>query len=233
MFSSLYEPRYGMKSNNPDRSKEQVNRAFEREDTLPLAAAHSSSSTGVIDNIEDQDTALVTIVDLPEIEDRDTARVAAVEQPEIEDRDTARVAAVEQPEIELPTRPLAAAPPPLRPVAEPKTAISRGQALIGILFLAIVVFNAINAGNAGFIGSQGWAIVLNGSTNANATNPLDVVKNKLKQHSTPGVSPPATPALRSAQYINDIIQSMTLNQKLGQMMIVQFVGSTYLPDISA
>ena len=42
-----------MKSNNPERSKEQINRAIEREDTLPLAAARSPSSTGVIDN---QDT---------------------------------------------------------------------------------------------------------------------------------------------------------------------------------
>jgi beta-N-acetylhexosaminidase len=217
MFSSLYELRYGMKSNDPDRSKEQVNRAIEREDTLPLAAARSSSSTGVIDNIEDQDTAMVTIVAIPEIEDQNTALVAAVEQPE----------------IELPTRPLAAAPLPPRPVTEPKIAISRGKALIGILFLAIVVFNAINAGNAGFIGPQGWAIVLNGPNNANATNPLDAVRKKLKQHPTPGVSATATPALTSSQYINDIIQNMTLDQKLGQMMIVQFVGSTYLPDISA
>lgn len=212
-----------MKSTNPERSKEQINRAMEREDTLPLAAARSPSSTGVIDN---QDTWGND--ELEAIEDQDTALVAIAAIPEIEDQDTAMVAAVEQPEIELPTRPLAAASPSPRPDTEPRTAISRGKVLIGILFLAIVVFNAINAGNAGFIGPQGWAFVLSDSNNANGTNPLDAVKKKLHQHPTPGVSATATPA----QYINDIIQNMTLDQKLGQMMIVQFVGSTYLPDIS-
>ncbi|HKV59910.1 MAG TPA: glycoside hydrolase family 3 N-terminal domain-containing protein, partial [Ktedonobacteraceae bacterium] len=49
---------------------------------------------------------------------------------------------------------------------------------------------------------------------------------------TPGASATATP-ITPAQYIDDIIQNMTLDQKLGQMMIVQFIGSTYLPDISA
>src|SRR6202011_281788 len=75
-------------------------------------------------------------------------------------------------------------------------------------------------------------IVLNGSNNANATNPLDAVRNKLHQHPTPGVSATATPALTPAQYINDIIQNMTLDQKLGQMMIVQFRDPTYSFNIS-
>lgn len=198
-----------MKSNNPERSKEQTNKALEKEDALPLAAARSPSSTGVIDN--------------QDFWENDKLEA-------IEDQDTAMVAAVHQPEIELPTRPLVAAP---HPVIEPRIAISRGKALIGILFLAIVVFNAINAGNAGFIGTQGWAFVLGGPNNTNATNPIDAVRNKLHQHLAPGVSATAMPALTSAQYINDIIQNMTLDQKLGQMMIVQFVGSTYLPDISA
>ncbi len=218
-----------MKSNNPESSKEQVNRAIEREDTLPLAAARAPSSTGIIDN---KITPVWENEGFEAIEDQDTARVTIVEKPEIEDQDTARVAAVQQPEIELPTRPLAAAHQPRRPVAEPRTAISRGKALIGILFLAIVVFNAINAGNSGFIGAQGWAIVLSGSNNTNTTNPLDAVRKKLHQSSTPGVSATATP-FTPAQYINDIIQNMSLDQKLGQMMIVQFVGSTYLPGISA
>ena len=218
-----------MKSNNLERSKEPANKALENEATLPLAAARSPSFTGVIDN---KITPVWENEGFEAIEDQDTALVSAVAQPEIEDQDTALVAAVAQPEIELPTRPLVAAPLP-RPVTELRTAISRGKALIGILFLAIVVFNAINAGNAGFIGTQGWAFVLGGSNNTNATNPIDAVKNKLHQQPTPGVSATATPALTSAQYINDIIQNMTLDQKLGQMMIVQFVGSTYLPDISA
>ncbi len=235
-----------MKSNNHALSKEQSNNAFEKEDTLPLSAARSPSSTGVIDNrdiwendefeaIEDQDTARVIITALPETGDEDTDKVAAVAHPEIEGQDAAMMSTVIQPEVELPTRPYAAAslPPLPHSTIEPRFAISRGKALIGILFLAIVVFNAINTGNAGFIGTQGWAFVLNGSNNTNATNPIDAVKDKLHQHPAPGAIGTATPALTSAQYINDIIQNMTLDQKLGQMMIVQFVGSTYSPAISA
>jgi beta-N-acetylhexosaminidase len=227
MFFSPNELRYRVKSNNPDRSKEQVNRAIEREDTLPLAAARLPSSTGIIDN---KITPVWGNEGFEAIEDRDTALLRAVEQPEIEDQDAALVRAVEQSRSELPTRPLIAAlaPPSARPVIEPRITISRGKALIGILFLAIVVFNAINAGNAGFIGAQGWAFVLGGSNNASGSNPLDAVKKKLHQHPTPGVSATPTPA----QYINDIIQSMTLDQKLGQMMIVQFRDPTYSFDIS-
>lgn len=200
-----------MTSNNPDLSKEQINRAIEKVETLPLAAAHVPSTTGIIDNkgFWDNDTRGA-------IEDQNTARVTAVEQPSIEDQETSRVVAASS-ERSRPTQGIT---------------ISRGKALIGILFLAIVVFNAVSAGNAGFIGPQGWAFVLGGSSSSNATNPIDAVKKKL-QHPAPGASATATLSLTPAQYINDIIQNMTLDQKLGQMMIVQFVGPTYSPTISA
>ena len=197
-----------MTSNNPDRSKEQISRAIEKEQTLPLAA-YSPSRTGIIDNqdFRGNDTRGA-------IEDHDTIRVSAVEQPGVADQETRRVVAAS----------------PARPVQG--MTITRGKALIGILFLAIVVFTASIAGNAQFIGAQGWAFVLGGSSSNNATNPLDAVKKKL-QHPAPGASATATPTLTPAQYINDIIQNMTLDQKLGQMMIVQFVGPTYSPGISA
>ena len=229
-----------MTSNNAKRSEEQVNSGIEKEETVPIAAArsaHSPSTTGIIDNqdlrgkdaagaIEEQDTARVAVAEQHDLADQETSRVASVGGSDIADQETGRVATAGEPESELPTRPLAAA------FAHGVT-ISRGKALIGILFLAIVVFNAISAGNAGFIGPQGWAFVLGGSTNTNGSNPLDAVKKKLQQHPVPGASVTATPAITPAQYINDIIQNMTLDQKLGQMMIVQFVGPGYSPDISA
>ena len=208
-----------MTSNNADRSKEQINRAIEKEETLPLAAAYSPSTTGIIDIQDCWESATPG-----SIEDQDTARVAAVEQPGIENQDTSRVGAVGQSNSELPTRSVAAAP-------APGMTISRGKALIGILLLVIVAFNAVSAGNAGFLGAQGWAFVLGGSSSNNASNPLDAVKKKL-QHPAPGASATATPALTPAQYINDIIQNMTLDQKLGQMLIVQFIGPAYSLDIS-
>ena len=192
-----------MNLNIPKRPKRQINRAFEGEGTLPLAATRASSSTDVIDN-------------------HTTGENEASDA--IEDRETARIDAVEQRQSELPPRPPVEAP-------QSRITISRGKALLGILFLAIVVFNAIIAGNAQFIGSQGWAFVLGGSNHSNNGNPLEKVRQQLHHSPTPGVSATATP-ITPAQYIDAIIQNMTLDQKLGQMMIVQFVGSSYLPDIS-
>ncbi|HEU0004050.1 MAG TPA: glycoside hydrolase family 3 N-terminal domain-containing protein [Ktedonobacteraceae bacterium] len=192
-----------MNPNIPKRPKRQVNGAIDGENTLPLAAARAPSSTGVIDNHE-------------------TGENEAGEA--IEDQETARVEAIEQQQSELPTHLPVEAPPS-------RITIPRGKALIGIFLLAIVVFSALNAGYAQFIGSQGWALVLGGSSNANNSNPLDKVKQQLHHSPTPGVSATTTP-ITPAQYIDAIIQNMTLDQKLGQMMIVQFYGSSYLPDIS-
>src|SRR5689334_1009230 len=189
-----------MALNNADRSQEQINRAIDMEETLPLASVRAPSMTGIIDNDDTPET----------IENQNITGGAGVERPGIDDQHTNKAN-------------------PATPALGVR--ISRGQALIGMLFLAIVVFNAISAGNAGFIGAQGWAFVLGGSSSNNATNPLEAVKKKL-QHPAPGASTTATPALTPAQYINEIIQNMTLAQKLGQMMIVQFVGPTYSLDIS-
>jgi beta-N-acetylhexosaminidase len=60
-----------------------------------------------------------------------------------------------------------------------------------------------------------------------------VICTPLRSTFTGRTDDPNLGQLTPAQYINDIIQNMTLDQKLGQMMIVQFIGSTYTPDISA
>src|SRR5579859_4333338 len=171
-----------MTSNKPDRSKEQVNGSIEKEGFQSLAGAHPPSTTGIIDN---QDFWENDISDA--IEEQNTASVPAVGEPDSEDQVTSGVVATGQANNEFPTRPVMTAP-------APGMTISRGKALIGILFLAIVVFNAISAGNAGFIGASGWAFVLGGSNSGNATNPIDAVKKKL-QHPAPGASATATPSL--------------------------------------
>jgi beta-N-acetylhexosaminidase len=98
----------------------------------------------------------------------------------------------------------------------------------------IVVLNAANAGYAQFIGPQGWAFVIWGPANTNDSNPLAIIKKELNHnHSlTPGATAQPTPPLTPQQFINLVVQHMTLDQKLGQMMIVQFVGPTYSLDIS-
>ncbi len=123
-------------------------------------------------------------------------------------------------------------PAPAQRSARPGFVLTRGKALIGIALLLLLVFNATSAGYAQFLGVQGWGIVLGGPGNSSNQNLLNVVRNKLRQTPTPGATATAAPQLTPQQYINLIIQNMSLDQKLGQMMIVQFLGPAYSLDIS-
>src|SRR6266480_5885346 len=109
--------------------------------------------------------------------------------------------------------------------------ITRGKATLYIALLLIVVLNTLNMSYAHFIGPQGWAFVIGGPVTGN-DNPLAIIKKELHHDLTPGATVQATPQLTPQQYINLIVQNMTLDQKLGQMMIVQFVGPNYSLDIS-
>ncbi len=119
---------------------------------------------------------------------------------------------------------------PLKTQQQP--GITRGKAILYISLLTIVVLNALNLGYAQFIGPQGWAFVIGGPVTTGNDNPLAIIKKELHHGLTPGVTAEATPQLTPQQYINLVVQNMTLDQKLGQMMIVQFVGPTYSLDIS-
>lgn len=113
--------------------------------------------------------------------------------------------------------------------------MTRSKALLGMCLLLVVVFSAINTGYARFLGSEGWGIVLGGPGNSSNQNLLNSIKNQLQQTVTPGTSgatATATQRITPQQYINLIIQNMTLDQKLGQLMIVQFLGPAYSLDIS-
>lgn len=119
-------------------------------------------------------------------------------------------------------------PPTLPPTR--KTPLSRGLAIFLMLLLLAVVVEATNNGFGQFIGPQGWAFVLGGSQLTGNSNILQNVAKQLRNHPTPGT---AAQPLTPQEYINSIVQHMTLQQKLGQLMIVQFVGPTYGLDISA
>lgn len=123
-------------------------------------------------------------------------------------------------------------PVPAQRAARQGFVLTRGKALIGIALLLLLVFNATSAGYAQFLGGQGWGIVLGGPDNSSNQNLLNAVRDKLRQTPTPGAANTAAPQLTPQQYINFIIQNMSLDQKLGQMMIVQFLGPTYSLDIS-
>lgn len=110
--------------------------------------------------------------------------------------------------------------------------IPRTKALLFVGLLLIIVLQAINLGGTQFLGPQGWAYVLAGPGNAGNINLLKTINSQL-QHSTRRATSTAPRArLTSQQYINLIVQSMTLDQKLGQMLIVQFLGPSYSADLS-
>ena len=164
------------------------------------------------------------------IEGLDTAHIPAadysiVKGPPPEIIDTIRLPRQAELEItqETPTTPLKAKQLP---------GITSGKAILYISLLLIVVLNALNMSYAHFIGPQGWAFVIAGPVATGNNNPLAIIKKELHQSLTPGATSQATPQMTPQQYINLIVQNMTLDQKLGQMMIVQFVGPTYSLDIS-
>ncbi len=108
---------------------------------------------------------------------------------------------------------------------------TRPHALLLIMLLGVIVVQIIS-GPSQFLGTQGWAYVLHGSP-ANNTNLLKSVAQQLTQHATPGASASTPTPMTPTQYINLIINHMSLAQKLGQMMLIQFVGPTYSSDLSA
>lgn len=114
----------------------------------------------------------------------------------------------------------------------PQKPMSRRRAILLAALLLIMVFNATTLGFGQFIGAQGWAYILGGPVNTNDPNLLNNIANQLHHHPTPGATAQTTQTITPQQYINLIVHGMTLDQKLGQMMIVQFTGPDYGLDIS-
>jgi beta-N-acetylhexosaminidase len=110
-----------------------------------------------------------------------------------------------------------------------KVSLSRGTTMLLIALLSILVFQTLTIGPTQFLGAQGWAYVLGGSS---TTNNADLLKNISQQlhHKPPSGTP--QPQLTPQQYIALITNRMTLDQKLGQMMLVQFTGPTYSADLN-
>jgi beta-N-acetylhexosaminidase len=114
----------------------------------------------------------------------------------------------------------------------PQKPMSRGGAILLAALLLILVFNATALGSGQFIGAHGWAYILGGPVNINNPNLLNNIANQLRHQPRPGATTQATQSVTPQQYINLIVHGMTLDQKLGQMMIVQFTGPDYGLDIS-
>lgn len=110
----------------------------------------------------------------------------------------------------------------------PQQLTSRGGVLLFIGLLIIVVFHTLSIGQESFVGGHGWAYVLGGPSTSGDPNLLKNITTHLQP--TPGAK--AKTPLTPAQYIHLIVNGMSLDQKLGQMMIVQFVGPSYSLELS-
>jgi len=140
-------------------------------------------------------------------------------------KDTLKLPAitVSGPEQEKPLEPIA-------PLSRPT--LTRGRANLLASLLLVLILNATNLGTTQFIGAQGWAYVLSGSSPNSDPNLLKNIAKLLQVTPKPGVKVQPPAQITPQAYINLIVNHMTLDQKLGQMMIVQFVGPDYGLDIS-
>lgn len=111
--------------------------------------------------------------------------------------------------------------------------MTRSRAVLLVALLCILVLHATEVGLAQFIGTQGWAYVLGGPTNGSDPNLLKDIETQISHH-TPIADTTVQPTMQITpqRYVDLIVQRMTLDQKLGQMMIVQFVGPAYSLDLS-
>ncbi len=134
--------------------------------------------------------------------------------------------------IDIPTTPM----PVLAPIKQPERQtgqLTRKKALFLVVLLAIILLNASAAGFNQFFGPQGWGSAFNGSDNS-GPNLLAQIAQQLAHTPTPGSKSTGTPAPPTpTQIANLLLSKMTLDEKLGQMMMVQFAGQNYSPDLDA
>jgi beta-N-acetylhexosaminidase len=120
----------------------------------------------------------------------------------------------------------------LPPSSEGSPLPIKGQVLFLVVLLAIVLINSIRGGAMQFVGPQGWASILGGPAGKNNS---DLFKNPGQLNGTPLPGAKVSPAaqITPQQYIDIVIRNMPLDMKIGQMMLVQFIGPDYSPDISS
>jgi beta-N-acetylhexosaminidase len=107
------------------------------------------------------------------------------------------------------------------------------RSLSSMLLLCIVLIHALDLGAAQFVGPEGWAYMLGGPVEGGNAPLLPQINHQVQgQASAKNAQEATNPPMTPLQYINLIIQNMTLDQKLGQMMIVQFLGPTYSLPLS-
>lgn len=127
----------------------------------------------------------------------------------------------------LSTTPLLAVTP-----AQRRVELTRGRALLLGGLLLILIVNATVTGAGQFFGPQGWAALLNPAGSANQTL-LNQLRQELQQTPTPGSRGQTNAHPTPAQIVDALLAHMTLEQKLGQMLMVRFNSLVYTPQLDA
>ncbi|GCE20512.1 glycoside hydrolase family 3 protein [Dictyobacter kobayashii] len=111
---------------------------------------------------------------------------------------------------------------------KPSKQLSRKKAAGLILILIFLVWQAVDLGQPQFIGSQGWASILYPSNSIAGTSgeANDVLSGLTSSTTNKAHRSAKQPAITPQEYINLIVDKLSMDQKLGQMMMVQFVGAT-------
>ncbi|MDQ2901968.1 MAG: hypothetical protein M3Y81_00235 [Chloroflexota bacterium] len=121
--------------------------------------------------------------------------------------------------------------PPETPRPAERAGITRGKALALVALLCMLAIQASSAGFAQFIGPQGWAYVLNGPGSTHSNGLITSVTRRLQQ-STAVPGGKRAQQITPQQFVDLLMQNMSLDQKLGQMMLVQFTGHSYSLQLS-
>ena len=218
-----------MTHTRPLSLQEQQSYEDEREITVKLHTPNSLLEGNLFDK-EDVSTRRTLALPIEPVAQTEDELPQVMEEDSIEQRDTLKL----QPAPPLRERegPLRLLPSLVPAVSLKRPALTRGRAVALAVFLLVLILNAANLGNSQFIGVQGWAYVLDGSPSPGDANVIRTVNTLLRPKSPPGTNAQPAQQITPQDYINLIVNHMTLDQKLGQMMIVQFVGPDYGLDIS-
>lgn len=134
------------------------------------------------------------------------------------------------PLTEIPTTPLPSTLP-VPPSARHGHGLTWGRALMLAILLIIVILNASMTGFGQAFGPRGWASVLSSAGNT-GTSLLKQIGQQFGKHGpTPGATVQTRPT--PEQIVGALLAKMTLDQKLGQMLMVRFNGANYGPALDS
>ncbi|BCL80138.1 hypothetical protein ccbrp13_26030 [Ktedonobacteria bacterium brp13] len=215
-------------------SHTEITKSIDEEDTnrMPTVNSSDEEDTNRMPTVNSSDEA-PQVAQQTHISELETSRVNVVtndlRQTYIEQQETQRVPS---------TSFRFAQPGSVYNAQHPQSLLQRakmtqGKAALLILLLSVVVIHTLTLGPTQFLSSQGWSYALYGNPNSAAN--AAALQNYLTQHPLPNPAQSGTKATTNAsvnQTIDQIVSKMSLDQKIGQMMMVQFVGPNVSLDMS-